>query len=87
MEKHDSKVPGIMELLGFEFDDYCHCHQWPDASPNDPWCVGVLAGVLVTKSGIFFQLKGKGVPDRWWQRCSKITEGEGERLLMRKETS
>lgn len=72
------------EVFGMKVGDYCHAHRWADAKPEDPWAVGFLKSIIITKSGILYVLEGEGVPQRPFQHCSKITAVEGEKLLRRK---
>ncbi len=63
--------------------DYCHAHRWSDSDPFDPFAVGFLKEIRVSKEGNFYLLEGEGVPERWFPHCEKITEQEGRDLLAR----
>lgn len=73
----------LLEFTGVKIGDYCHAHAWSDADPDDPWAVGYLHSVLITRKGFFYKLEGEAVPDRWFRYCEAITAEQGEKLLAR----
>ena len=89
IEKVDRREPvsaaDLLAPLGLNIGDYCHAHRWSDQDPNDPFAVGFLKTVIITKSGPSFALEGDGVPERFFPHCEKITPEEGVCLLARNQ--
>lgn len=85
MAKKKATKRKMLSFFGVEIGDYCHCFNYSDKRPTDPYAVGFLQEVSIIGKGIYYKLGGDNVPNRWWQYCEKITEKEGKRLLSRKE--
>lgn len=75
------KSNDLLASLKMQIGDYCHAHRWCDSDPHDPFAVGFLYAVMISKTQILFKLQGDGVPDRWFRHCEKITQEQGKKLL------
>lgn len=83
MRMTETELNVLLSPLGLQLGDYCHVHRWPDSDPCDPWSVGHLCAVEISKSGIYFKVSGDGCLDRWFPCCEKITAEQGAELLAR----
>ena len=75
----------VIPQIDLEWGDYCHGYRWSDKDVDDPWAVGFLNCIMITKDGLRYNLVDEDQKTfGWFSHCEKITVEEGVRLLFRR---
>ena len=55
--------------------EYVLVTKWGDKDPYDPWYVGFVTHIILSRNGYSYRVKGS---DRYWRNIFRITEEEGK---------
>jgi hypothetical protein len=63
----------IRKYKNAKIDDYVLASQWGDKDINDPWAIGYIKEILITKNKIYYKVSDS---NRYYKNIWKITETE-----------
>lgn len=64
----------MRKIKNAKIGQYVLATHWRDKNPNDPWSVGLVYEILITKDVTYYKIEGDA---RWWRHCFSISREEG----------